>query len=133
MNRFLAIMILIAVSMGIAAAFIGWFLSTYYIFTWRPEILRVLDIKMYYNETDGSWYLNMTLVNIGEAPAEIYKLEVYGVETVSFNPPIVVKPSEERELQVKLMGEYKHGVMYTIKLYLKSGTLYPVLERAVKA
>ncbi len=133
MNRLLAIMILIAVSMGIAAAFIGWFLSTYYIFTWRPEILRVLDIKMYYNETDGSWYLNMTVVNIGEAPAEIYKLEVYGVETVSFNPPIVVKPSEERELQVKLMGEYKHGVMYTVKLYLKSGTLYPVLERAVKA
>ena len=133
MNRFLAIMILIAVSIGIAAAFIGWFLSTYYIFTWRPEILRVLDIKMYYNETDGSWYLNMTVVNIGEAPAEIYKLEVYSVETVSFNPPIVVKPSEERELQVKLMREYKHGVMYTIKLYLKSGTLYPVLERAVKA
>jgi hypothetical protein len=133
MNRLLAIMILIAVSMGIAAAFIGWFLSTYYIFTWRPEILRVLDIKMYYNETDGSWYLNMTLVNVGEAPAEIYKLEVYGVETVSFNPPIVVKPSEERELQVKLMREYKHGVMYTVKLYLKSGTLYPVLERAVKA
>jgi len=133
MNRFLAIMILIAVSMGMAAAFIGWFLSTYYIFTWRPEILRILDIKMYYNETDGSWYLNMTVVNIGEAPAEIYKLEVYGVETVSFNPPIVVKPSEERELQVKLMGEYRHGVMYTVKLYLKSGTLYPVLERAVKA
>ena len=133
MNRFLAIMVLIAVSMGIAAAFIGWFLSTYYIFTWRPEILRVLDIKMYYNETDGSWYLNMTVVNIGEAPAEIYKLEVYGVETVSFDPPIVVKPSEERELQVKLMGEYRHGVMYTVKLYLKSGTLYPVLERAVKA
>jgi ABC-type Mn2+/Zn2+ transport system permease subunit len=47
-------MILIAVSMGIAAAFIGWFLSTYYTLTWRPEILRVLDIKMYYNETDGS-------------------------------------------------------------------------------
>jgi hypothetical protein len=38
----------------------------------------------------------MTVVNIGEAPAEIYKLEVYGVEIASFNPPIVVKPSEER-------------------------------------
>ena len=132
MHRFYAIIILLAVVLTMTATFTAWFLTTYQALMWRPEILRIINAEIYYNETCESWYLKITAVNIGEAPAEIYKLEVYNIETLNFKPPLIIKPSEQRDLHIKLSEKYIYGVTYVIKIYLKSGTLYTILERVIR-
>lgn len=117
MHRFYAVIILLAVAITMTAIFTAWFLTTYQALTWRPEVLRILNTEIYYNKTSESWYLKITAVNIGETPAEIYKVEVYGIETLEFNPPLVVNPSEQRDFYIKLGKEYTPGAVYAIKVY----------------
>lgn len=131
-HRFFAIVVLLGVAIMISAAAVAWIITTYRSMTWKPEVLKVIDAKMYVNETDGSWWLKVVAVNEGEGLAEIYKVEVHGVEIIELGKPEIIEPGTQREVHFKLSKEYTHGTMYTVRLYLKSGTVYPVLERVVK-
>jgi len=64
--------------------------------------------------------------------AEIYKIEIHGIEQVVLDPSLTVKQGEIKTITIKLEKQYTHGTKYTIKLYLKSGTLYPVLEHVIQ-
>jgi hypothetical protein len=100
---------------------------------WKPELLKILDATMYYNQPDNSWYINITLENNGEGQAEIYKLEVHGIEQLAINPPLIIKQGERKTLTIKLEKQYNYGTRYTLRLYLKSGTVYPIIEHIVQS
>lgn len=133
MNRFIAIVVLLAVAISITAAGVAWLVTTYHSMMWRPELLKVMEVDLYYNTTDSSWWLRVEALNEGEADAEVYKVEVHGVEVLPLNPPKVVKAGSRGEIYVKLSRDYTPETTYTIRLYLKSGTVYPILERVVRA
>uniref|UniRef100_A0A7C2Z859 Uncharacterized protein n=1 Tax=Ignisphaera aggregans TaxID=334771 RepID=A0A7C2Z859_9CREN len=130
MNRLFAIVILSAVAISVAAAVIPWMTST---MTWRPEILKILEADLYTNNSDGRWHLRIVAANWGETAAEIYKVEIHGIETIELSPPKTIAPGTQKEIDIELEKDYAEGAMYTIRLYLKSGSVYPVLERVVTA
>jgi len=133
LDRFIAIVVLLAVAISLAAAGVAWLVTTYHSMMWKPEILRILEVDLYYNTTDSSWWLRVEAVNEGEADAEVYKVEVHGVEILPLNPPKVVKAGSRGGIYVKLSREYAPETTYTIRLYLRSGTVYPILETVVRA
>lgn len=131
MNRFFAIIILLAVTITLAAAAATWIITTYHSMAWKPEILRITEASIYQDE-NSSWWLKIVAVNEGEGIAEIYKVEIHGIESTDLSTPITIKPGEQKEITIKLSKQYSYGTAYTIRLYLKSGTVYPVIERIVK-
>ncbi|MEM2025811.1 MAG: hypothetical protein QXW94_05935 [Desulfurococcaceae archaeon] len=134
MNGLFSIIILVAVAITLASAGAAWIITTYNSMTSRSEVLKVLEVEIYFSSADNAWFLRLTAVNEGEVSAEIYKVEVEGVETVDISPSLVVRPGEIKELpRIKLREEYEQGVTYSLKIYLKSGTLYPVVKRVIKA
>jgi len=132
-DRFVAIVVLLALTISLAAAGVAWLVTTYHSMMWRPEILKVLGLDLYYNTTDSSWWLRIEAVNEGEVDAEVYKVEVHSVEVLTLNPPKVVKAGSRGEIYVRLSSSYIPETTYTVRLYLKSGTVYPILERVVRA
>lgn len=92
MNRLFAIVILVGVAMALTAAGITLILTTYHTVMWRPELLRIHRIEIYRGKTDGSWWLHIEAVNEGSSTAEIYRIEIYGVEEIALNPPETVAP-----------------------------------------
>lgn len=132
MNTFFAVIIIIAITITMAIAAATWVITTFHSMQWKPEILRILDVKIHENMSDDSWWLYIQTENIGETKAEIYKVEIHGIEIKSLNPPKTINPGERKEIHIKLDKEYVHSTMYTLRLYLKSGTVYPILEKIVR-
>ncbi|MEM4959740.1 MAG: hypothetical protein QXX12_07740 [Nanopusillaceae archaeon] len=132
MNTFFAVIIILGVAIAITIAAVVWITTTYHSMIWRPEILKIIEIEMYRNTTDNSWWLYIKAENMGENKAEIYKLEIYGIEIKELKPPKTIDPGKIDEIYIKLDKEYIYGTMYTVKLYLKSGTVYPVLEKTIR-
>ncbi|MEM4868718.1 MAG: hypothetical protein QXK54_07905, partial [Ignisphaera sp.] len=87
MNTFFAVIIILGVAIAITIAAVVWITTTYHSMIWRPEILKIIEIEMYRNTTDNSWWLYIKAENMGENKAEIYKLEIYGIEIKEFKPP----------------------------------------------
>lgn len=129
MNRLFAIVILVGVAVALTAAGVTLVLTTYYTMMWRPELLRIYKVEIYRDKTDERWWLHIEAVNEGSTAAEIYRIEIYGVEEITLNPPKTIGPGRQKDIYIELNKGYSHGTMYTVRLYLKSGTLYPVLER----
>jgi hypothetical protein len=131
-ERLFAVIIILGVAITIAIAGAVWIKTTIESMRWRPELLKILDATMYYNQSDNSWYVNLTVENNGEGVAEIYKLEVQGIEKLEFDTPLVVRQGERRTLTVRLEKKYNYGTRYLLRLYLKSGSAYPVLGHVVQ-
>jgi len=129
--RPLAVIILVAVAISIAAAGVAWIVTTMHSMMWRPEILRITNLEMKQLE-NGTWVLKIEAINVGEARAEIYKIEIVDVEEVVLNPPLTIEAGVHKQLQpILLTKSYYYYTMYTIRLYLKSGTVYHYIEYRV--
>jgi len=131
-ERFFAVIILLSVAITMAVIGAVWIKTIIESMRWKPELLKILDATMYYNQSDNSWYVNLTVENNGEGVAEIYKLEVQGIEQAWFNPPLTIRQGERKTLTIRLEKQYNYGTRYLLRLYLKSGTVYPVLEHVVQ-
>jgi hypothetical protein len=129
--RPLAVVILVAVTISIVVAGVAWIVTTMHSMMWRPEILRITNLEMGQLE-NGTWVLKIEATNVGEARAEIYKIEIAGVEEVVLNPPLTIEAGVHKQLQpIPLTKSYHYYTMYTIRLYLKSGTVYHYIEYRV--
>jgi hypothetical protein len=129
--RPLAVVILVAVTISIVVAGVAWIVTTMHSMMWRPEILRITNLEMGQLE-NGTWVLKIEATNVGEARAEIYKIEIVGVEEVVLNPPLTIEAGARKQLQpIPLTKSYHYYTMYTIRLYLKSGTVYHYIEYRV--
>ena len=131
-ERLFAVIILLGVAITMAVIGAVWIKTTIESMRWKPELLKILDATMYYNQSENSWYVNLTVENNGEGVAEIYKLEVQGIEQAWFNPPLTIRQGERKTLTIRLEKQYNYGTRYLLRLYLKSGTIYPVLEHVVQ-
>lgn len=126
-----AALILIAVTIAIAAGFLTWLLTTYHTIR-KPEILRILqETRIYYNEENSRWVLRLHARNIGETTGEIYKIEIIGWEEIETK--ITINPGEEINQEIELSKNYTPGTWYVVKLYMKSGTTYIAQQNQIPA
>ncbi len=118
---------MIATAIAIIAGFLSWFFTTYYSIK-EPEVLKILpETKIFKNES--GWYLRLQAINVGKTAAEIYKVEVLGQEELNVN--IIINPAETKTTDLKLTKEYSYNTWYSVRLYLKSGTIYHAIEYRV--
>ncbi len=131
MNRFIAIIILLSIAITTTLAAIPWITTTLNSLMWRPEILRITEIAI--EQNNERWVLKIRALNIGEKDAEIYKVEITGIETIDLSQEIVISIGKEEEIEIPLNKQYTPGTMYTVKLYLKTGTVYTSLIKTATA
>jgi hypothetical protein len=125
MNRFIAIIILLSIAITITLAAIPWITTTLSSLMWRPEILRITEMAI--EQSNEGWILKIRALNTGEKDAEIYKVEITGIETIDLSQETVIGMGKEEQIEIPLNKQYTPGTMYTVKLYLKTGTVYTSL------
>jgi hypothetical protein len=64
MQRYFAIVIIVAVTITIGVAAVAWIIANQNINTY-VEALRVRYTSIYYNESDDSWWVEFTVFNEG--------------------------------------------------------------------
>jgi len=128
-HRFIAVVILVAVAISFTAIGASWIITTMHSMMWKPEILKITSLEI--EQENETWVLKIEAINIGEAKAEIYKIVIENYEEVKEGLPWVIEPGHIRSKSFKLTKSYTYGVLYTIRLYLRSGTVYNYLEYRV--
>jgi len=120
----IATIIIVAVTLVIAIAVIGWIMNWWGVLTSGQEMLQIMPDNTL--GTDGSMTLHVK--NTGGATAVIYKVEVYGTDciaTKSINPN-VLKPGDDAYISVEPDKKCNlvPGTKYTVRIYTESGTIY---------
>ncbi|ADM28479.1 hypothetical protein Igag_1682 [Ignisphaera aggregans DSM 17230] len=118
-SKFLVLIMLIGITIVIAVAAIA-LIQSYIQSLWKPEMLRIIEARIIYR--DNSYYLYLYMANDGDVRAEIYKIEIYQMETRDVN--IAIDPHKEASATIPLEKEYTLGTTYRARLYLKTGTIY---------
>ena len=111
---------------------VAWITTTLQSSMWRPEILKIVRAEIT-QAPNGSWVLWIEAINIGEGRAEIYKIVVQDKEEIKLEPPITIEPSQQREFSTTLKQSYTPNTFYTIRLYLRSGTVYSYIVYRAQA
>jgi hypothetical protein len=129
-HRFIATIVLLAVAITFAFIGIAWILTTINSMMWKPEILKITKAEI--NQLpNGSWALTIEAINVGEGKAEIYRIVIENYEEIKEPEqglPWVIEPGHSDIKTFILSKSYTYGALYTIRLYLKSGTVYTFLE-----
>ena len=124
MSTPLSIVIIIAVTVAIAAGFITWVMTLWYS-RQEPEILQIYpDTKIV--KEGNQWKLLLHVRNLGVGQAEIYKVEIISKETIQNT--YTVPPSTEKTLEIPLTEDYSGNPHYQLQLYLKSGNVYTMIS-----
>jgi len=126
----IAIMVIIAVTVSIAAAFIGWF-HTLISSVKQPEILKIYPADTFIEKQGNSWILRLHLFNQGSSPAKIYKIVIVNKEVINVN--ITVDPMKEKIVNITLKENYAPHTMYAIKIYTKTGNIYNALTTYIQS
>jgi len=126
----IAIMVIVAVTISIAAAFIGW-LHTLMSSVKQPEILKIYPADTFIEKQGDSWILRLHLLNQGSSPAEIYKIVIMNKEVINVN--ITVDPMEEKVVNITLKKDYAPHTMYALKIYTKTGNIYNALTTYIQS
>ena len=129
-HRFIATIVLLAVAITFAFIGIAWISTTINSMMWKPEILKITKAEI--NQLpNGSWALTIEAINVGEGKAEIYRIVIENYEEIKEPEqglPWVIEPGHSGNKTFILSKSYTYGALYTIRLYLKSGTVYTFLE-----
>ena len=121
--------VIIAVTLSIAAGFIGWILSVYWNVK-QPEIIKVFPDSHIFKKGDG-WVLQLHLANRGGSTGKVYKIVIVDKETLNEN--IVIPPNAEERVNISLKSSYVQGVLYSVKLYTESGDVYNEVSEYIPA
>jgi len=120
----IATIIIVAVTLVIAIAVIGWIMNWWGTLSTGQEMLQTMPDSTL--GTDGSMTLHVK--NTGSVPATIYKVEVYGTDCVATKSisPNVLKPGNDTYISVNPDSKCNlvSGARYTIRIYTSSGSVY---------
>jgi flagellin-like protein len=122
----IAVVILIAVTLVIAIGVIGWIMGWWGTLGSTEQLQFYPD--SYINATTDSEKLYLHVKNTGSASAVIYKIEISGVGTVTYDDTI--SAGAEKTLEISLSGTYTPGANYLVKIYTKAGNVYSVTVQA---
>lgn len=127
----LAIIIIIAVTISIAAAFISWVHSIITTSIKQPEILKIYSTDTAIMKQGNTWILRLHILNEGSSTARIYKIVIVGKESIETN--IKIKPMQEKTVNITLTGIYAPHTLYTVRIYTESGNVYNTITTYIQA
>jgi len=127
----IAIIVIIAVTISIAAAFISWVHSIISTNVKQPEILKIYSTDTYIEKQNNTWILHLHILNQGASPAEIYKIVIVGKETINVN--IKVEPMKEEVTNITLKENYAPHTLYAIRIYTRSGNVYNAITTYIRS
>jgi len=127
----IAIIVIIAVTISIAAAFISWVHSIISTSVKQPEILKIYSTDTYIEKQNDTWVLHLHILNQGASPAEIYKIVIVGKETINVN--IKIEPMKEKTTNIRLKENYAPHTLYAIKIYTRSGNVYNAITAYIRS
>lgn len=125
----IAVVILVAVTLVIAIAVVGWIMG------WWGAILGggVEDLRILTATLKSNGQVNVTIYNAGTATAEIFKIEVAGVDMKDANcknNKKTVGPGETVSCDANIPGNYIVGARYTIIVHTKAGNKFSTVAVA---
>jgi hypothetical protein len=122
----IAVVILVAVTLVVAIGVISWLMG------WWGSMGATESLQIYpdsYIEVGNPNKLYLHIKNTGTATAVIFKVEIVGVGTVEpGDTPLT--PGQEDTLQLQFSNTVTPGVNYQVKVYTKSGGVYPTVVKA---
>jgi len=121
----IATIIIVAVTLVIAIAVIGWIMGWWAIFTAGGEQLQILPTSELKTNT-----ITLYIANRGSADASIVKIEIVGVGTCSLDRDArttVTKGATGEEITcTPPQGKITPGATYTIRVYTAAGNVYSI-------
>ena len=125
----IATVMILAVTVAIAVAVIGWITGLWGSLTGGTEQLQIYP-DSYINATTDTIYLHVR--NTGSADATITRIDVEGLGQVT-NPNVtVVRAGETVWIQGSLSGDAIAGSSYNVKIYTANGNVFPAIVKATK-
>ncbi len=129
----IATVIILAVTIAIAVAVIGWITGLFGATTGGTEQLQIMP-DSYINATNDTLFLHVnnkggdvTIYKIavdGVGDADISTASVTGDITVNSDGTITVKAGADGWIIVSLNGDAVAGTTYTVKVYTKNGNVF---------
>jgi len=123
----IATVIILAVTVAIAVAVIGWITGLWGSLTGGTEQLQIYP-DTYIQVNNGSCTLYLHVGNTGSADAVIYKVEIGGVNSTTADNTL--KPGEDTTLTYNITGTCIAGSSYNIKVYTKNGNVFTAIVKA---
>jgi len=118
----IATVIIIAATIAIAIAVVGWLMGLWGSLAGGVESLQIYP-DSYINSTSGVVHLHIK--NTGSAAAVIYKVEVAGVGEGTFTETTIEPGEEMDDLRATFSSDaFTAGVTYTVKVYTRAGNVY---------
>jgi len=134
----IATVIIVAVALVLAVAVVGWIMGLWGSVTGGQEQLKIMPTSyIYFDETRG-WVLHLEIQNTGSGDAAIMQIEVGSADVItdfsSATPQgdcipsgnmLIVKAGGFCKVELMLGAQYTPGATYHVKIYTKSGGVYP--------
>ncbi|MEM0004377.1 MAG: archaellin/type IV pilin N-terminal domain-containing protein [Desulfurococcaceae archaeon] len=125
----IAVVILVAVTLVIAIAVVGWIMGWWSAVGKPPESLKITPVSL--KKVDNAWNVTLYICNDGSANATVSGVTITGVggaNTISGNTTI--PPGECGTIQASISGGINPGVVYEVQVTTKAGNVYKTVIRA---
>jgi flagellin-like protein len=122
----IAVVILVAVTLVIAIAVVGWIMGWWSAVGKPPESLKITPVKL--NTTN----LELYVCNDGSAAVTIKGISITGVGTISQNLGQQINPGDCKTIPVSISDSniIKPGVVYEVQVTTVAGNVYKTVIRA---
>jgi flagellin-like protein len=118
----IAAVILIAITLVIAIAVVGWMTGLFGATVGGTESLVILPNTTLTNTSSG-WRLNISIRNVGPSPSSV--IATYVANYTCFSGSQTISPGEIRTISSICSGaNLNNGVRYTIKVITSSGNTF---------
>ena len=121
----IAVVILVAVTLVIAIAVVGWIMGWWSAVGKPPESLKITPVKL------NTTYLELYVCNDGSASANVSGVTITGVGGANITSvDTTIAPGECKTIQATISGNIKPGVVYEVQVTTKAGNVYKTVIRA---
>jgi len=128
----IAVVILVAVTLVIAIAVVGWIMGWWSAIGKPPESLKITPVSLKQVSGDG-WNVTLYICNDGSASATVSGVTITGVGGATIDPPnsnTTIAPGECKTIGAIISSGISSGVVYEVQVTTKAGNVYKTVIRA---
>jgi flagellin-like protein len=120
----IAVVILVAVTLVIAIAVVGWIMGWWSAVGKPPESLKITPVKL------NTSYLELYVCNDGSAAVTIKGISITGVGTIDSSVDTTIAPGVCKTISAEISGGISSGVVYEVQVTTAAGNVYKTVIRA---
>jgi flagellin-like protein len=128
----IAVVILVAVTLVIAIAVVGWIMGWWSAVGKPPESLKITPVSL--KNENGSWIVTLYICNDGGASANVSGVTITGVGEAKMSSTdttnTIIAPGECKTISATISSGISSGVVYEVQVITKAGNVYKTVIRA---